>query len=134
MQRFKKADKRAKLPKWMGSYIKEENANLSTDLALVQSRKFLRDMAQPFEQSGKSLWGIEELQEKQRGADGRVPREDRGDDYEMDEGEEEQRADQPRDVKMEEVVEDEEYFGGDDMDEAGLEELQAAERAAMAAG
>lgn len=105
--RFKKADKRAKLPKWMGSYIKEENANLSTDLALVQSRRFLRDMAQPFEQNAKSLWGIEDLLEKQNGG-----------------GTDETR----RDVKMEELDEEDEDEDGDDYggDEFDQEALDAA--------
>lgn len=103
-------------------------------MALVQSRKFLRDMAQPFEQSGKSLWGIEELQEKQRGDSG-----DRGHDHDHDqEGMEEedrydQRPDQPQDVKMEEVGGEEDYFN-DDMDQAGLEEMQRAEREALNGG
>jgi len=151
-QRFKKADKRAKLPKWMGSYIKEENANLSTDrmlrpeptapllspltppsftplaVALVQSRKFLRDMAQPFEQSGKSLWGIEELEEKQRG-DGHG----HDDDDQMDGAEDTQRADQPHDVKMEDLAGEEDYFD-EDVDQAALEEMQRAERAALGGG
>ncbi|KAM0753866.1 DNA repair helicase [Meredithblackwellia eburnea MCA 4105] len=68
-KRFAKADKRAKLPKWIGQYIKETDTNLSTDTALVQSKKFLRTMAQPFEQSEKSLWGVEQILEKQRGGD-----------------------------------------------------------------
>lgn len=64
-KRFAKADKRAKLPKWIGQYIKEPDTNLSTDMAINQSKKFLREMAQPFEQSEKSLWGIEQVRMKQ---------------------------------------------------------------------
>lgn len=58
---------RAKLPKWIGQYIKESDTNLSTDMAIVQSKKFLRAMAQPFEQNEKSLWGLEQIKQKQAG-------------------------------------------------------------------
>ncbi|KAK4699698.1 DNA excision repair protein ERCC-2, partial [Phenoliferia sp. Uapishka_3] len=68
-KRFAKADKRAKLPKWIGQQILETDTNLSTDMAIIKSKRFLRKMAQPFEQSSKSLWGIEQVEEKQRGGD-----------------------------------------------------------------
>lgn len=35
-------------------------------MAISSSKKFLRTMAQPFEQSSKSLWGIDEVLEQQR--------------------------------------------------------------------
>lgn len=63
---------RAKLPKWIGQTIKEPDTNLSTDMAISSSKKFLRTMAQPFEQSTKSLWGIEEVLAKQRRDNGEV--------------------------------------------------------------
>ncbi|BGP43430.1 TFIIH/NER complex ATP-dependent 5'-3' DNA helicase subunit [Rhodotorula kratochvilovae] len=66
-KRFAKVDKRNKLPKWIGSYIKESDTNLATDVAIAHSKRFLRMMAQPFEQSSKSLWGIDEILDKQRG-------------------------------------------------------------------
>ncbi|GJN94295.1 hypothetical protein Rhopal_007369-T1 [Rhodotorula paludigena] len=68
-KRFAKVDKRNKLPKWIGQYIKESDTNLATDVAIAHSKRFLRMMAQPFEQSTKSLWGIEEIMDKQRGLD-----------------------------------------------------------------
>ncbi|GAA6064387.1 hypothetical protein JCM10212_002920, partial [Sporobolomyces blumeae] len=68
-KRFAKVDKRNKLPKWIGQYIKESDTNLATDVAIAHSKRFLRMMAQPFEQSSKSLWGVEEIEEKQRGHD-----------------------------------------------------------------
>ncbi|GAA5907041.1 TFIIH/NER complex ATP-dependent 5'-3' DNA helicase subunit RAD3 [Sporobolomyces salmoneus] len=68
-KRFAKVDKRNKLPKWIGQYIKESDTNLATDVAIAHSKRFLRMMAQPFEQSSKSLWGVEEIEEKQRGLD-----------------------------------------------------------------
>lgn len=61
---------RAKLPKWIGQYIKEPDTNLSTDMAISSSKRFLRTMAQPFEQSSKSLWGIEEVLQRQRAENG----------------------------------------------------------------
>lgn len=62
-KRFAKADKRAKLPKWINAYITDTASNLSTDMAMVISKRFLRSMAQPFEigQDGISLWGIEDI-------------------------------------------------------------------------
>ncbi|PLW28350.1 hypothetical protein PCASD_17459 [Puccinia coronata f. sp. avenae] len=66
-KRFAKADKRAKLPKWINSYITDTAANLSTDMAMVISKRFLRSMAQPFEigQDGISLWGLEDILKRQ---------------------------------------------------------------------
>lgn len=34
LQRFARADKRAKLPKWINQYIAETATNLSTDMAI----------------------------------------------------------------------------------------------------
>ncbi|KAL8293136.1 hypothetical protein RQP46_000830 [Phenoliferia psychrophenolica] len=86
--RFAKADKRAKLPKWIGQYIKETDTNLSTDMAIIKSKRFLRAMAQPFEQSSKSLWGIEQIEEIQIGGD--PSRSDNDDGMEVDPVAEEQ--------------------------------------------
>ena len=78
-QRFARADKRNKLPKCTNQYITHTATNLSTDMAVVTSRRFLRSMAQPFEvdQKGISLWDVDDIAEKQRetaeaerGADG----------------------------------------------------------------
>ena len=38
-------------------------------MAIIKSKRFLRAMAQPFEQSSKSLWGIEQIEERQAGGD-----------------------------------------------------------------
>jgi hypothetical protein len=38
-------------------------------MALTQSRRFLRTMAQPFQQNEKSLWGLDEVLRTQRGED-----------------------------------------------------------------
>lgn len=54
-------EQRSKLPKWIGSYIKDSDTNLSTDLAISHSKKFLRAMAQPFVESSKSAWGMDQV-------------------------------------------------------------------------
>ncbi|KAG9300434.1 hypothetical protein G9A89_010059 [Geosiphon pyriformis] len=64
-KRFGRADKRAKLPKWINQYITEANTNLSTDMALVNAKKFLRAMAQPFEHSNESLWTVTDIISRQ---------------------------------------------------------------------
>ena len=70
-QRFARADKRAKLPRWINQYITETAANLSTDMAIGLSKLFMRTISQaPKEnQAGVSLWALEDIQkaqEKQR--------------------------------------------------------------------
>ncbi|KAJ3385983.1 DNA-dependent ATPase of the nucleotide excision repair factor 4 complex [Entophlyctis sp. JEL0112] len=59
-KRFARADKRAKLPKWIQAEMSEAYVNLSTDMAVATAKMFLRSMAQPFEHSqlGISLWYI----------------------------------------------------------------------------
>lgn len=70
-QRFARADKRAKLPRWINQYITETAANLSTDMALVLSKLFMRQISQTQAEdtTGISLWtlaDIEKAQAKQR--------------------------------------------------------------------
>ncbi|KAL0084671.1 hypothetical protein F4703DRAFT_1855431 [Phycomyces blakesleeanus] len=67
-KRFARADKRAKLPKWINQYVTDASTNLSTDMALVIAKKFLRTMAQPFEttQSGVSLWTLKDIEARQK--------------------------------------------------------------------
>ncbi|KAF9653113.1 transcription factor TFIIH complex subunit Rad15 [Thelephora ganbajun] len=70
-KRFARADKRAKLPRWINQYITETAANLSTDMAIGLSKLFMRTISQnPKEnQTGVSLWTLEDIQkaqEKQR--------------------------------------------------------------------
>ncbi|GAA96772.1 uncharacterized protein L969DRAFT_97120 [Mixia osmundae IAM 14324] len=67
-RRFAKADKRAKLPKWINHYITDTASNLSTDMALVMSKNFLRQMAQPFEQDTQhiSLWDLSDVKARQQ--------------------------------------------------------------------
>jgi DNA excision repair protein ERCC-2 len=67
-QRFARADKRAKLPKWINQYITEANSNLSTDMATALSKRFIRSISQPFDhtQTGISLWTIDDIENRQR--------------------------------------------------------------------
>ncbi|KAJ7097936.1 hypothetical protein B0H15DRAFT_920639 [Mycena belliarum] len=70
-KRFARADKRAKLPKWINQYITETASNLSTDMALTLSKLFMRGISQNPEenQTGISLWTLEDVlkaQEKQK--------------------------------------------------------------------
>ena len=62
-KRFARADKRSKLPKWINQYITETASNLSTDMALVLSKLFMRQISQnPNEnQTGISLWTLEDV-------------------------------------------------------------------------
>ncbi|KAI0341667.1 DNA repair helicase [Trametopsis cervina] len=63
-KRFARADKRAKLPKWINQYITETASNLSTDMALTLSKLFMRTISQnPNEnQTGISLWTLEDIE------------------------------------------------------------------------
>jgi len=66
-QRFARADKRAKLPRWINQYITETASNLSTDMALTLSKLFMRTISQnPNEnQTGVSLWTLEDIEKAQ---------------------------------------------------------------------
>lgn len=48
VQRFARADKRSKIPRWIQEYLKDGLCNLSVDEAVQVSKRFLRQMAQPF--------------------------------------------------------------------------------------
>ncbi|KAF9246525.1 hypothetical protein BU15DRAFT_40365 [Melanogaster broomeanus] len=66
-KRFARADKRAKLPRWINQYITEVASNLSTDMALTLSKLFMRTISQnPNEnQTGISLWTLEDIAKAQ---------------------------------------------------------------------
>lgn len=46
-RRYSRADKRKKLPKWIGSAIKPAHQNLSADQAVVLAKRYYREMAKP---------------------------------------------------------------------------------------
>jgi len=66
-KRFARADKRAKLPRWINQYITEVASNLSTDMAVTLSKLFMRTISQnPNEnQTGVSLWTLEDIEKAQ---------------------------------------------------------------------
>lgn len=66
-ERFARADKRAKLPRWINQYITEVASNLSTDMAVTLSKLFMRTISQnPNEnQTGVSLWTLEDIEKAQ---------------------------------------------------------------------
>ena len=66
-QRFARADKRAKLPRWINQYITETAANLSTDMALTLSKLFMRTISQNAGSNltGVSLWTVEDVEKAQ---------------------------------------------------------------------
>lgn len=49
-QRYARADKRGKLPRWIQEHINDGSLNLTVDEAVQLSKHFLRQMAQPFRQ------------------------------------------------------------------------------------
>ncbi|KDN43310.1 DNA repair helicase [Tilletiaria anomala UBC 951] len=66
-KRFARTDKRNKLPKWIAQQITEAHSNLSTDMAMVESKLFIRQMAQPYPEGkdGISLWTLEDIEQRQ---------------------------------------------------------------------
>lgn len=67
-KRFARADKRDKLPRWIAAQINEAHSNLSSDMALVESVRFLKQMAQDMPTNGKngvSLWDVSDIESRQ---------------------------------------------------------------------
>eukprot|EP00795_Rhopilema_esculentum_P003154 gene3154-1459_t len=67
-KRFSKADKKGKLPKWIQEHLKDANCNLTTDEGVQVAKRFLRQMAQPFnrdDQLGLSLLTLEQLESEE---------------------------------------------------------------------
>lgn len=67
-KRFARADKRDKLPRWIAAQIDEAHSNLSSDMALVESARFLKQMAQDMPTIGKngvSLWDVTDIEKRQ---------------------------------------------------------------------
>jgi DNA excision repair protein ERCC-2 len=48
-KRYARADKRAKLPKWIAGAVSQGHQNLSADQAVVVAKQFFRQMGQPVE-------------------------------------------------------------------------------------
>lgn len=67
-KRFSRADKRSKLPKWIQEHLTDNLCNLSTEEAIQISKRWLRQMAQPFtreNQLGLSLLTREQLEKEE---------------------------------------------------------------------
>lgn len=68
LQRFSRSDKRNKLPKWIQEHLTDNLCNLSTEEAVQLSKRWLRQMAQPFtreDQLGLSLLTREQLEKEE---------------------------------------------------------------------
>lgn len=52
-QRYSRADKRSKLPRWVQQFMVNENMNLSTDAAIEVARNFLRQLAKPHDRNSE---------------------------------------------------------------------------------
>lgn len=50
LQRYARADKRGKLPRWIQEHLTDGSLNLTIDETVQLSKHFLRQMAQPFRQ------------------------------------------------------------------------------------
>ncbi|SCU87354.1 LAFA_0E06238g1_1 [Lachancea sp. 'fantastica'] len=58
------ARKKNQLPKWIAQGLSDADLNLSTDMAIANTKQFLRTMAQPTDpkdQEGVSLWNYDQL-------------------------------------------------------------------------
>lgn len=66
-KRFARADKRAKLPRWINQYITETTSNLSTDMAITLAKLFMRTISQNSNenQTGVSLWTLDDIEKAQ---------------------------------------------------------------------
>lgn len=63
-KRFSRSDKRGKLPRWIQEYMRDSVLNLSIEEAVNISKRFLREMAQPFareDQLGVSLLTLDQI-------------------------------------------------------------------------
>ncbi|CAG2177999.1 unnamed protein product [Oppiella nova] len=67
-KRFSRSDKLKKLPKWIQEYLKDSVLNLSIEEAVQISKRFLKQMAQPFtreDQLGISLLTLDQINDEE---------------------------------------------------------------------
>ncbi|CAI4425323.1 CPA_1a_G0016310.mRNA.1.CDS.1 [Saccharomyces cerevisiae] len=89
--------KRSQLPKWIAQGLSDADLNLSTDMAISNTKQFLRTMAQPTDpkdQEGVSVWSYEDLIKHQNS------RNDQGGFIENENKEGEQDEDEDEDIEM----------------------------------
>lgn len=68
-KRFSRQDKRTKLPKWIQEHLTDNLCNLSTEECMQLSKRWLRQMAQPFtreDQLGVSLLTLAQLENTEK--------------------------------------------------------------------
>ncbi|SCV04300.1 LAMI_0H15016g1_1 [Lachancea mirantina] len=84
--------KKNQLPKWIAQGLSDADLNLSTDMAIANTKQFLRMMAQPTDpkdQEGTSLWNYDQLikhqeEQKNTGYGGRKTRTEGDEDLDME--------------------------------------------------
>ncbi|AJU53871.1 ASG_G0016280.mRNA.1.CDS.1 [Saccharomyces cerevisiae] len=89
--------KRSQLPKWIAQGLSDADLNLSTDMAISNTKQFLRTMAQPTDpkdQEGVSVWSYEDLIKHQNS------RKDQGGFIENENKEGEQDEDEDEGIEM----------------------------------
>ncbi len=62
-KRYNKADKKEKLPSWIRQFLTDPLSNLSTDAAMAEARRFLREAAQPAPAKAGVSFSADELRE-----------------------------------------------------------------------
>ena len=65
--RYQRADKRDKLPGWIGGRLRDAHLNLSTDGLVVAARAFMRAMAQPLPPGAAGAGLLTEAQANEMG-------------------------------------------------------------------
>lgn len=66
--RFNKTDKRSKLPPWVTQFLREEQMNLTTDMAMEHVQRFLKEMGQPTDRAALEAIVLTEDQVKAKNA------------------------------------------------------------------
>lgn len=111
------------MPKWINQYITEAHSNMSTDMAISLSKKFIRQISQPFDhsQTGISLWTLDDIearQRKEREEASKAIDELRTSGLDLSDS----RVGEEGDAAMDAMMQDVEMMGGiDDADLAGLD-------------
>lgn len=87
-KRFSRQDKRTRLPKWIQEHLSDSHCNLSTEESMQISRRWLRQMAQPFtreDQLGVSLLTLAQLEAMEKAKADKAAKDERKDEKDDDE-------------------------------------------------
>jgi DNA excision repair protein ERCC-2 len=123
------AKKRVQLPKWINQAMLEVDGNVSTDMAIITARRFLREMAQPFkakDQEGISMWSLEDLKLHQAKMDEEKIREMQSDEAVMEQLRRARLESQQNGRVFDDAGDDDDYDVDDDEEQAMLMEVDAA--------